>query len=836
MLRALHKLGCRIWKKCNTAEDWCQAFIVLLKKGDLFKDLDVVSEFRPICITATAGKIFMSILADRIQDFMVKNLYIPRKIQKGFLSGVAGCVEHSYMLFEALRDAKLQRTQIVVSWIDLANAYGSVRHNLIQFALDWYHVPKLIQKLIFDYYEKLMAKVTTKKWESGFFLFDIGLFQGCVLSAILFLCVFQLLLDYLKPLEEECGYAFKRIKNARLLTEAFADDLSLVTNSPEGNQKACDRTDEFLDWSKTMRAKPRKCISMAMKQFDKRSKSKKYDPVTDKIYSTFDPKLTIAGKPMHFILDKSKSDTFKGEHFKFLGRWIHYFLNEEGISNRTEAQIIEDLETIDGAPVNGCMKLWIYQFYLLPRCSWPLLIHDLCQSYALRLQTHAQPYLKIWSGVGRTVDPGVLYRTRARFGLGLTSLTSHYRNMQLIKCQLLDTSIDDSVRNVYAARRAKYELETGRIWRPSQLNTTVNAQVDLSLRFPSQVGRQGLGSGNFNPNPTRKGRRKLCTAEVKSISAEHHDQHVQGLAWQGVWLKWHEYTLPLDLSWNNLIYGPGPQLIKFLLNAAVNWVKTPDLLRLWGYVQSARCKLCQHTQCTLHHIISACDTALNSKRYNWRHDSVLLLIKTKLSHFLDHRSSASPEDTAILPLASSFVPSGTAPPTAKKTVRRQSLLDGATDWKLLADFDNKKIVFPPEICPTSSRPDIVIWSVVAKRVVLIELTCPAEEGMKAAEIRKIARYSELMAQIKTAGWTPHLFTVEVGARGFVGRSTIHCLKKLGLSSRTIRQTHKDLSEIVARCTYAIYLARETLDWPRDQPLISPRPPGNQTIFDGPQSM
>ena len=84
-------------------------------------------------------------------------------------------------------------------WLDLANAYGSVSHNLIQFALNWLHIPKLIQNIIFDYYEKICAFVKTKKWTTGFFPFDIGLFQGCVLSTIIFDCVFQLLLDIVVP-------------------------------------------------------------------------------------------------------------------------------------------------------------------------------------------------------------------------------------------------------------------------------------------------------------------------------------------------------------------------------------------------------------------------------------------------------------------------------------------------------------------------------------------------------------------------------------------------------------------------------------------------------------
>ena len=108
-----------------------------------------------------------------------------------------GCIEHTFALLEALKDAKDSYRQIIIAWLDLANAYGSVRHNLIQFALNWYHIPKPIQAIIFDYYEKLCAMVTANNWSTGFFLFDIGLFQGCVLSTILFDCVFQLLLDFL---------------------------------------------------------------------------------------------------------------------------------------------------------------------------------------------------------------------------------------------------------------------------------------------------------------------------------------------------------------------------------------------------------------------------------------------------------------------------------------------------------------------------------------------------------------------------------------------------------------------------------------------------------------
>ena len=140
---------------------------------------------------------------------MVSNKYIDISIQNGFLKGVAGCLEHTLNLYELLWDARESARQIVVTWIDLANAYGSIMHNLVQFALDWYHVPLGIRRIIFSYYEQLFAMVVTANWQTDFFPYDIGLFQGCVMSTILFDITFNLLLDYLKRYDH-LGYSLRK--------------------------------------------------------------------------------------------------------------------------------------------------------------------------------------------------------------------------------------------------------------------------------------------------------------------------------------------------------------------------------------------------------------------------------------------------------------------------------------------------------------------------------------------------------------------------------------------------------------------------------------------------
>ena len=93
------------------------------------------------------------------------------------------------------------------------------------------------------------------------------------------------------------------------------------------------------------------------------------------------------------------------------------------------------------------------------------------------------------------------------------------------------------------------------------------------------------------------------------------------------------------------------------------------------------------------------------------------------------------------PLQSSFIRPGVHTAQRKKK-RRISKLVNTDDWRILIDYDSNPIIFPPEITISNERPDIIIWSVKLKHVILFELTCGAEEGVIAAVKRKNARYNK----------------------------------------------------------------------------------------------
>ena len=450
-------------------------------------------------------------------------------------------------------------------------------------------------------------------------------------------------------------------------------------------------------------------------------------------------------------------------------------------------------------------------------------MHDFNLWFAKELEKKVTIRLKQWAGLFRGCDLGALFRTREHLGLQLTSIVYHYQRMQLVKCCLLANSKDDKVRAIFEARRIRV-MNFARRWSASKELSLLEPVVDHSLMHPSQLGSSGLGVNKADPyvaEPTVKELRSKTTSTLAMLREEKFMQHASCLVRQGVWTHWNNVK-PFDLSWSNLIYGPGPRVIGFVLNAQINSVRTPDMLKLWGYTQVATCPLCQHRQCTLHHLLVGCDFALKQGRYTWRHDSVLLDMESAFMKVITTFNSRKPScfgEIAKKDYKQSFIAAGTHGKKRVTDARSKSLLDYANDWKLQVDFEDRKLVFPPNICTTSLRPDIVISSALTRNVILLELTCCAEEGVQAAHLRKDTRYAELMVDIAANNWTGRLFTLEVGARGLVGSRTFRSLVTIGFTHREANCLCKSLSEIVARCSYAIYLAHSSVVWPHNKDLV-----------------
>ena len=126
------------------------------------------------------------------------------------------------------------------------------------------------------------------------------------------------------------------------------------------------------------------------------------------------------------------------------------------------------------------------------------------------------------------------------------------------------------------------------------------------------------------------------------------------------------------------------------------------------------------------------------------------------------------------------------------------------------------IVFPSFIAETSLRPDIVIWSRAICKVIIIELTVPAETNLENANHRKCTKYSDLVDQCQANKWEVHFFLIDIGSRGFAYGSIYKCIREMGFDNKVLKKTVCEMSKTALRCSYTIYLSRRKFEFQKWQ--------------------
>ena len=147
------------WESKQSPVDWKQAITVLIhKKGSN----DDSQNFRPITLQCVFLKVYTSLIRNRIFQFLKANGFIECNIQKDFTPKVSGTFEHTSQLAYLLRHAKKNQKSIVVTLLDLKNAFGEVDHRLIVSTLEYHHVPQHIIDIILDIHDGFQHQVQLK--------------------------------------------------------------------------------------------------------------------------------------------------------------------------------------------------------------------------------------------------------------------------------------------------------------------------------------------------------------------------------------------------------------------------------------------------------------------------------------------------------------------------------------------------------------------------------------------------------------------------------------------------------------------------------------------------
>ena len=285
------------------------------------------------------------------------------------------------MLWTALKDARLTRSSITTIWLDLENAYGSVPHNLIIFALRRYGVPERRISLIKQYYDGLWGRTSAGKVRSDWHRYEKGIIAGCTVSVILFLAAFNIIIEYVNQ-EILPSYVLSN-GNRMELSRAFMDDLMLMLGSVREAKLALSRVVKVLKWAR-MKAKPSKSRSLVM----------------------------VRGRVMNiepFEVDGVVIPCIQKKPVRSLGRMIDHTLSDKSPKEDLEKEIDEAIKKLDRSDLTGTMKVWGYQFMVLAKVGWKLMIYELPMSWVETVEGKINRWLRKWLGISKNITDVALF-------------------------------------------------------------------------------------------------------------------------------------------------------------------------------------------------------------------------------------------------------------------------------------------------------------------------------------------------------------------------------------------------------------------------------------------
>ena len=113
---------------------------------------DNPGNFRPITLETVTLKILKPALRNKVCQFLSSNNYIVTNIQKGFVKGVSGTFEHTSHLAYVINNARTYQRSLIVTLLELRNAFDEVHQNLTVCVLEHHHVPEDIREVVKNLY------------------------------------------------------------------------------------------------------------------------------------------------------------------------------------------------------------------------------------------------------------------------------------------------------------------------------------------------------------------------------------------------------------------------------------------------------------------------------------------------------------------------------------------------------------------------------------------------------------------------------------------------------------------------------------------------------------
>lgn len=157
---------------------------------------------------------------------------------------------------------------------------------------------------------------------------------------------------------------------------AYMDDMTTLTTTKACTRRLLEKLQHNIEWAR-MKIKPSKSRSISI------------------IKGRLSDHRIFIGKPIPTVMEKT---------MKSLGRWYDATLKDTKQVDQLRRDTFNGLERIDRSLLPGSLKLWCYQFGLLPRLIWPLTIYKVSVLKVEKLERMIISFIKKWLGLPRCMS------------------------------------------------------------------------------------------------------------------------------------------------------------------------------------------------------------------------------------------------------------------------------------------------------------------------------------------------------------------------------------------------------------------------------------------------
>ena len=469
-------------------------------------------------------------------------------------------------------DAKRHQRGLIVTLMDLKNAFGEIDHGLIRTALSYHHhLPAVFTNIFDNIYSGASISASVNNTWTPHLSVNRGVLQGDPWSPMLFnLCVNTLMRTLEKENLKHLGYIHGPASSQRNCSWLqFADDAVVVSSNTKDSQLLVNIFNAWCNWSK-MSININKCCTFGMIK-----KSGEY----------------IQIEPGQYVNSEKIPAVQMGGNFTYLGKIFDFDLKNIPAKNQISSKLQSLLDITSGLQIKPQLKLKILKLYVHSQMNFELKLYNFGSTWLTQnldaLQTNC---IRSWLDlpISSCVQEMAIL-SKHQCGLGVQSFKNIADKLWLHKRNSMKNSSHLAIKQIWSESSEKF------------------IRTDSQLIEPNS----SIGSAS----------RKLVSSQIQQA-----EDHLFGLEIQGVAAKTVKENIPAPniLFWTTALESFPSFLFQFARKAILQQLPTAANLNRWKRTSNPFCDLCTGAKPqTNKHVLSNCSNPSMLECYTIRHNEVL---------------------------------------------------------------------------------------------------------------------------------------------------------------------------------------------------------------------